>query len=645
MSAQQKTDQDRQFLDTCVELKLLSQTDAELLWQAVSDHGGSISQTALRRRLLTPADVDIVESIQHPFAVVPGYQILGLVGRGGMGVVYRARQTDLDRTVALKTILISNVNNTIAAARFEREAKALARLHHPNIVQALNFGKHEGRYHLAMEFVQGRTCEQAVQDQGIIPAANVWHIVRQVASGLLHALRHDLLHRDIKPANLILVPPPEGSTLPSGTEMVKIADFGLAVFADRSREQMKLTTGEKIIGSPTYMSPEQFGSDPVDFRSDIYSLGATAWHLLFGKPPFRNNNLVALLVQKSEPFSVDPATLPVSLPSSQLQLLTRLLDPDPNRRPQTYEELIHAIDQLRGTQLHATAMAPELTTEQRVAISGQPTLPADSFPRSTTVRQGGSESASRDPTGESVPQPMDGRSSGSSWGRRKWLIPLATLGVVALLAGFLLPRSPQRGPRTYTSVLENTPLFDGVTLSGWDVGGSMVGAWNTVEAPDASTAIACTTRQGALTRQFPVIQHPRISLFVWLQADGGMVDIDFAIDPADPSDRRGCLRLTGSTNLLGEKTTDFGDIRTIVRSPALDLPYDRYHVVHLERQPTDWYVFLDQQIVGTLPISRIGEGNAVRLVVHGSGNNKIDPPLAFFSDVQVDALRVKEPGI
>ncbi len=211
MSAEQRINEDLRFIDTCVELELIQQTDAESLLLAVTDQSGSIAQEAVRRGLLTPADVDIAQSLQHPTRVVPGYEILGLVGRGGMGVVYRALQLDLERIVALKTILIGNVDNSTLAARFEREAKALARLQHPNIVQALNFGKHEGRYFLAMEFVVGRTCEQSVREQGFMPAESVWFIVRQVASGLMHALSQNLIHRDIKPANLILTPPPEGS--------------------------------------------------------------------------------------------------------------------------------------------------------------------------------------------------------------------------------------------------------------------------------------------------------------------------------------------------------------------------------------------------------------------------------------------------
>ena len=325
---------EQQFIQTCLELKLLREVDADSLIQQISK-GSFVAQVAVQRGMLTPADVDLVQSLLHPLEVVPGYKILDLIGRGGMGIVYRAEQVDLEKIVALKTILISNVSDPVIAARFEREAKSLARLQHPNIVQALNFGRHEGRYYFAMEYVSGRTCEQAVEDRSIIPPSEVWPIVRQVASGLMHAVRQNLIHRDIKPANLILLPPPEGSLV--DTEVVKIADFGLAMFSNQDSgqdsDQMKLTTADKIMGSPAYMSLEQFAGENVDFRADMYSLGVTAWHLLFGKPPFQGKSVAALYHQKMQPLTVHPSTLPVTLPSEQMRLLKKLMDPDPNQRP------------------------------------------------------------------------------------------------------------------------------------------------------------------------------------------------------------------------------------------------------------------------------------------------------------------------
>ena len=133
-----------QFIDKCVELNLVSLQDAEKLRKPIGEEGHVVAQDALQRGLLTPSDIEIVQSLLRPLDVVPGYEILDFVGRGGMGVVYRARQLNLERVVALKTVLVSSVGDSTTAARFELEAKALARLQHPNIVQALNFGKHEG---------------------------------------------------------------------------------------------------------------------------------------------------------------------------------------------------------------------------------------------------------------------------------------------------------------------------------------------------------------------------------------------------------------------------------------------------------------------------------------------------------------------
>lgn len=481
MPADSKIDDDAKFIETCIELKLLNQTDAELLQRAV-DLPGYAAQEAVKRGLLTPTDIDIVHALQYPTKTIPGYEIQSVIGRGGMGVVYRARQSDLDRIVALKTILINNVSNPTVAARFEREAKALARLQHPNIVQALNFGKHQGRYFFAMEFVPGRTCEQAIRDDGIMPAQNVWFLVREVASGLMHALNQNLIHRDIKPANLILVPPPEGSRWAAAVESVKITDFGLAMFADADDDKLKLTTGDKVMGSPAYMSPEQFGLGVVDFRTDMYALGATAWHLLFGSPPFQGTSVAELYQQKTKPLVIDPAALPTTIPESHWRLLMGLLDVDPSRRPATYELLIDAIDQLqlsgplgRSAAVHPgsdTASMPPSSDHQvtldaidvdaaaaDTAASGTAGAPAV-FAGDTDHKQ-----AALAPTIELARPSQIGK---------KLMVAVALLGVCLIVVALIWSAAPTRGPRMYTRVISSAPLFDGVTLSGWDIGGSMV---------------------------------------------------------------------------------------------------------------------------------------------------------------------------
>ncbi|NND97125.1 MAG: serine/threonine protein kinase [Pirellulaceae bacterium] len=637
MSQDHSARDDQQFIETCLRMRLLQASDAESLRESIGSTSGFVAQTALQKGLLTPADVDIVQSLQNPDSVVPGYTILEMIGRGGMGVVYRALQKDLERAVALKTILISNINDSTVAARFEREAKAVAKLQHPNIVQALSFGRHEGRYYFAMEYVPGRTCEHALHEERLLTPAAVWSIVRQVASGLMHALSQNLIHRDIKPANLILQPPPDGSA--SRSEIVKITDFGLAMFADQSAEQMKLTTGDKIMGSPAYMSPEQFGGDTVDFRSDIYSLGATAWHLLFGKAPFHGPSIAALYRQKSQPLVFDQSSLPVQVPPEQMQLLMAMLHHDVNGRPQDYRQLIDAIDALNVCESITRGVTPlGLPVESK--SSRTPPSPISDQPTSTRVFENLQETLPPNSTTASQDQALSTieltrPQHHPRVSKLKWWGLAAILAAAVVATGVIGSRSTVRGPRTHTRVVTNTPLFDGVTLRGWDVGGSMIGAWNTVQAPDASTAIACTTQQGALSRRYPETPYPRISLFVWPLHDSGPVDIDFAIDSSVDSDVRGCLKISSSGIQLGTKTSDFDAIAVSVTAAAPNTLKQRYHVVHIERQPTDWYVFLEEKLVGTLPIDRVGQGNEIRLVVHGSDAADDRQSSAFFAEVQL----------
>lgn len=633
-----RAEHDSKFIETCLELKFIQETDADRLREFIGDEDSGVSLAAVRRGFLSAAEVDIVYCLQRPTEIVPGYKLLNLVGRGGMGAVYRALQIDLERMVALKIILTSNVTQPNVAERFEREAKALARLQHPNIVQALNFGKHDGRYFFAMEFVPGPTCEQVVRDNGIMSPAQAWPIARQVASGLLHAMNQNLVHRDIKPANLLLLPPPEGSA--TKADIVKIADFGLAMFSDQSADQLRLTTGEKVMGSPAYMSPEQFGGRQVDFRCDLYALGATVWHLLFGKPPHQGKSIASLYQQKAEPMVIDPSSLPVQLPENQLRLLVRLLSPNPNERPQSYPQLIAMIDALGivdpaqattvSTAVKSTARPDEVAESTgAVAVSEQPTiespianLPADELTQ--TIEVPAATGADRRP-------------------KMKWILVATALFVTALVViSSSITRKP-RGERTHTRTISSTPLFDGVTLSGWDVGGSMVGAWNTVEAPDASTAITCTSERGAMTRRFAETPHARISLFVWIQQGSGPVDVDFSIDTKSPAARRGCVRFTGESIQLCEKATDFGDV-TVLQSTELDPSvYQRFHVIDIEKQSTDWFVFFEQRFVGSIPIERIGSGSAIRLVVHGSNEIRSNETEVYFADVQLSELGPKQP--
>lgn len=661
------------FIDKCVELNLLSVQEAEKLRMRMGEEGHVVAQDALQLGLLTPSDIEIVQSLLRPLEVVPGYEILDFVGRGGMGVVYRARQLNLDRVVALKTVLVSSVGDSNTAARFQLEAKALARLQHPNIVQALDFGKHEGRFYFAMEFISGPSCEQLVASGFGLPKSQVWQIVRQVASGLLHASRQGLIHRDIKPANLLLMPAPEGSVAAAvNNGIVKITDFGLAMFTDHAHKDNRLTTADKIIGSPAFMSPEQFSGGELDFRADMYSLGATAWNLLFGEIPFKGASIGALYKQKQNPNAI-AQNLPTTLTDSQWRLLMGLLDPDRERRPPSYEMLIDAIDQLDvGEMVSQTAEFSLGSIVANVpAISEEPTVERDreteeqtnpaNLPTAEYSKPANSELVAesvKDEHGSGAAQiqasevlssaTQETRMAGD---KRNRLVPLGLLFLLVLLvvtAGINWLRLPTRGPRELNRVVSNVPLYDGKSLAGWGIDGSMAGAWNTVEAPDSSEAIACTVSRGALTRRLPSADYFRVSLFVWVQEGGGVVDIDFASDFTQPAERRGTVRIDSGVVMLGTKEGDFDDVSVYSR---LSLPPDfsaRYHVVYIERQKTDWYVFFEQDLIGTIPIEQLPESNAIRVVVHGidvdddsedaRGGDGDEVPRVFFSDFQWSKL-------
>lgn len=205
------------------------------------------------------------------------YSLLEPLGRGGMGVVHKARHSRLDRVVAIKILPAHLTGDTAAVSRFEQEMRAVGRLDHPNVVRATDAGEASGQHYLAMEYVDGVDVGKLLKKHGRLPLAESCEIIRQAAIGLQHAFEHDLVHRDIKPSNLML----------SRAGTVKLLDLGLArVFREGAVEDDLTHTGQ-IIGTFDYMAPEQSdNSRGVDIRADIYSLGCTLFALVAGAPPF-----------------------------------------------------------------------------------------------------------------------------------------------------------------------------------------------------------------------------------------------------------------------------------------------------------------------------------------------------------------------
>src|SRR5262249_2776166 len=209
---------------------------------------------------------------------VPGYEILGELGRGGMGVVYKARQQDLGRVVALKMILAGAHAGVQQRLRFRGEAEAAARLHHPNIVQVYEVGEQDGCPYFSLEYVDGRALNE-VLIEGLLPPSEAAALVEQLARALDYAHRRGVVHRDLKPANVLLTA--------DGTP--KITDFGLAKRLDE--EQARTRTGD-ILGTPSYMAPEQADGKTREIgpAADIYALGAVLYEMLTGRPPFEGGS-------------------------------------------------------------------------------------------------------------------------------------------------------------------------------------------------------------------------------------------------------------------------------------------------------------------------------------------------------------------
>ena len=205
------------------------------------------------------------------------YQLLDKLGEGGMGAVYKARHTKLDRLVALKVLPPHVLSRPDALSRFEREMKAVGKLQHPNVVQALDAGDFGGVHYLSMEYVEGQDLLELVKAKGPMSVVNACQAVRQAALGLAAAHKLGLVHRDIKPSNLFVT---------KETGQIKILDMGLALLSQEEAQAALTSTGQ-CFGTPDYMAPEQWeDAHTCDARADLYALGCTLFTLLVGRAPY-----------------------------------------------------------------------------------------------------------------------------------------------------------------------------------------------------------------------------------------------------------------------------------------------------------------------------------------------------------------------
>ncbi len=260
------------------------------------------------------------------------YVDLHLLGRGGMGAVYRGYDPELDRPVAIKVMLHSTPD---FVARFRREAQVIARLTHANVVQVYDFGVDtDNNPYFVMELVEGTPLDALLRDRGALSASAAGNIARQAAHGLAAAHRAGIIHRDVKPSNLII----------DGRGNVKLVDFGIA----RSQTGAALTQAASLMGTPGYMAPEQAQGKSVDLRADIYALGLTLFETVSGEPPFTAEDPIALVVMNMQQPLPNLRERGLDLPEAMIQLIERMGDKAPENRPQNCEDVVRLLDEIIG---------------------------------------------------------------------------------------------------------------------------------------------------------------------------------------------------------------------------------------------------------------------------------------------------------
>ena len=268
---------------------------------------------------------------------IGGYEIIQIIGRGSMGTVFKAEQLSMSRPVALKILHRELVADSDAVARFLREARAGGQLSHPNIIRIYDMNQAEGFFFISMEFVPGGDIGALLDREGPLPAARVREIAAQACKALVHAHARNVIHRDIKPSNLLI----------GRDGLIKVADLGLAKSLDVAGLSSITATGTAM-GTLAYVPPEQLiSARDVDHRADVYSLGATAYHLLAGEPPFTGATMaqLALAVRSAEPRRLRAyrRELPVALD----ELVLRAMAKNPDERFQSAADLLDALESLK----------------------------------------------------------------------------------------------------------------------------------------------------------------------------------------------------------------------------------------------------------------------------------------------------------
>jgi len=334
------------------------------------------------------------------------YEIIQEIGRGGMGIVYKAHDPRLKRTVALKMLPPELTFDRSFVERFLAEARSAAALEHPNVVTIHGADEDQGRYFFVMQYIDGCSLADLLERRGLLDLDEALPILEQVAAALDYAHDHGFIHRDVKPANILL------SADGRGGWNAKVTDFGIA----RAVEGTRLTATGAMVGTPEYMSPEQAQGQPVDRRSDIYSLGIVAYEMLTGRPPFRaerdTESAISVVLKHVQEVPAEPLMYNPALPPHVNYAIMKALQKTPSERFATARDFVRAL-------------AGEVQVGPQTIVVSPPSRPVSDTPTVVTA-----------PPLSEVVRP-----------RSNWLVPavvisLAILGAALLIAGVLRKSRP-----------------------------------------------------------------------------------------------------------------------------------------------------------------------------------------------------------
>ncbi len=274
------------------------------------------------------------------------YQLGERLGSGGMSSVYKATDRVLERTVAVKILAEHLSDDDKFVARFRREALAVAKLIHPNIVQVYDTGVDHDRHYIVMEYVEGRSCAQLLQAQGPLGGEIAVEVGAQACAGLEYAHRQGIIHRDVKPGNLMVIGGPAGRRArgsghdpPTGEMTVKLTDFGIA----RAAEQSRLTQVGSVVGTAAYLAPEQARGEEATPTSDVYALGVVIYQLLTGRLPWEGSTLSELAIRRENEQPLPPSSYDPTVPQTLSTAVLRSLEGDPAKRYSTARQLAIAL--------------------------------------------------------------------------------------------------------------------------------------------------------------------------------------------------------------------------------------------------------------------------------------------------------------